>query len=100
MVGRRAHRAAGVAAEREVARGRSTPPTPSPTTSRRDAVRRRAVDGRAEVRVLAVHRERQLVGDRLADEARAGIEQALHGRRGVVLMPDIASTNGWPPPVG
>jgi peptidyl-prolyl cis-trans isomerase A (cyclophilin A) len=33
------------------------------------------------VRVLAVHRERQLVGDRLADEMRAGIEQALHGRR-------------------
>jgi hypothetical protein len=52
------------------------------------------------VRVVAVHRERQLVGDGLADEARAGVEQALHRGRGAALMPDIASTKGWPPPVG
>jgi hypothetical protein len=52
------------------------------------------------VRVLPVHRERQLVGDRLADEARAGIEQACTVGAVVVLMPDIASRNGWPPLVG
>ena len=65
-----------------------------------NAVGRAAIHGRAEMGVLAVHRERELVRVGLADEAGAGIEQRLHGRRRPVLMPDSASMCGEPPPVG
>ena len=66
---------------------RSRPPRPSPTTSRRDALRRGAVHRRAEMRVLAVHREGEFVGDRLADEAGPGIEQRRTAGAVRLLMP-------------
>jgi len=85
VAGRRTHAAAGVGAQRHVAQpvghggGRARGRTAG------DAIRRRAVDRRAEMRVLPVHRKRQLVGDGLADEARAGVQQFLHGGRRACL---------------
>jgi hypothetical protein len=63
-------------------------------------LRRRTVDRRSEVGVLPVHRERQLVGDRLADEARPASSRRCTVGAVVGLMPDSASRNGWPPLVG
>ena len=75
---RHAHRAAGVGAERGVAQpgghrgGRARRRAARHAAGRAD-VHRRAVEG-----VLAQDAERDLVGDGLADQRRAGIEQRLH----------------------
>src|SRR5438270_7905603 len=87
---RHAYRAAGVGAERGVA---------EPARDRRRRARRRAarhMAGRARVhrraveRVLPENAERHLVGDRLADQIGAGIEQSLHGP-GVALRHRIGA---------
>ncbi len=87
---RHAHRSAGVGAERGVAqplghrRGRARRGAAGHAVGRL-RVERGAVEG-----ILAEDAERDLVGDGLADQARAGVEQALHG-------PGVARRDGMRP---
>jgi len=46
--------------------------------------------------VLPVHRERQLVGDGLAHEARTGVQQGLHGGRRAALNAEQRQQQGLP----
>ena len=76
---RHAHRAAGVGAERGVAEALRDGRGRAGGRAAGYAVGRRRVERRAIERVLAEDAERHLVGDRLADQRGAGVQQPLHG---------------------
>ena len=75
---RHAHRAAGVGAERGVAEARGDRGGRARGRAARHAAGRADVLRRAVEGVLAQDAERDLVGDGLADQRGAGVEQRLH----------------------
>ena len=94
-----AHRAAGVAAEREIASAGAAAPPPSRPTSRRAGGPARAVHRRAVMRVGAGDAVEEFVADRLAGDGGAGVEElsapAGSGARRACM---VASQSGLPPP--
>ena len=97
--GRHAHRAAGVAAQREIAgagRGRRRR---SARRAARDAARRARIERRAVMRVDAGDAVEELVADGLADDGGAGVEQLRTAAAWARAGACAASQSGLPPPV-
>jgi hypothetical protein len=76
--GRHPHRAAGVGAKRGVAHAGGHRRSGTGRGTARHPAGRAGVERRAVECILAQNAERYLVGDGLADQSRAGIEQRLH----------------------
>ena len=76
-----AHRAAGVGAQAKIGEARRDGDGGTARRAAGQAIGRARICRRAVMFVLAFQAEGQFVGDRLADQGRAGAQQAIDGRR-------------------